>query len=436
MESHHYDAVVVGAGPAGSSAALTMAQENMSVCLIERGAAVGSKKLFGGTIHRAPIDEIVPAFWEEAPVERPVVSDELWILDNTSAVKVGFTGLSYAKPPYNKFTVLRYKWDNWLAKKAEQAGAHLMTGTLVKDLIYKPYGVLGHKVCGVVLDNEEKLYAHVVILAEGASAAVTDKARLRKQIKPEHISLQTIELMHMSPEKIEERFQLEKNEGMVIGMIGYPSSGKVGKGGIWIQNDTIALTVGGYLNHMIEGGQSPYQQLKHLKEHPLVKRVLAGAETIAYGCHTIPKGGFNSLPHLSSHGVMIVGDAAGFISGRRGTDLAMFSGKYAGETAAQAHALGQYTVDILKAYDNKLAHSFFYKDMKDASGMVDYFHTYKDSDYLITKSANELAYEFFRIGLETKKEKIKKMKEEALGIQPLLKSVEDIYEGIQHWGFF
>lgn len=436
MGNDRYDCIVIGAGPAGSSAALTMARENMSVLLLERGDAPGSKKLFAGTIHRAPTDEILPAFWQEAPLERPVVSDELWLMDNTSAVKIGFTGLNYGAPPYNKFTVLRYKWDNWLAQQAVKAGAHLRTRALVRRLLFEADGLIKKRIVGVELDSGEKIYSHIVIIAEGCSANLTGQAGLRSPIKPEHLSHQVFEILYLPSGIIEERFNLEKGQGAVVGMIGYPNSGTIGKGGLWLQKDSVALTVGSLLNQMITGGLSPYQLLARLKAHPLIKRLLHGAETIEYGSHTIPKGGFTALADLFSDGLMITGDAAGFISGRRGADLAMFSGKYAAETAAQAKAQGNYSSGELKTYDSKIRQSFFYQDMRKAQGGPRYFRRFSDSDYLLSKTANELAYEFFRVGLESESQKVDKMKYEAQSIQPYRKSLTDLYQGIQHWGVF
>lgn len=436
MNKKHFDCIVVGAGPAGSTAALTIARENMSVLLIERGTSPGAKKLFAGLIHRSAVDEIIPGFWERAPVERPIVTDELWLLDQTSAVKIGFTGLNYAKPPYNKFSVIRYKWDKWLADEAVRAGAFLLNNTVVRHLVTEQTGLKAKKFIGVELDNGEQVYANIIILAEGANAALTEEAGLRKPITAKNLSLHTMELYSLPAKKIEERFNVGPNEGAVIGAIGYPFAGAIGKVGIWLQKDTIALTVGALLDQIVTGKLNPYQLIIQTKKHPLINSLLAGCKLLSYGSHTIPKGGYDTLPQLFSNGIMVVGDAAGFISGRRGADLAMLSGMYAGETAAQAHAKGDYSTKVLKAYLNKIQDSFFYKDIKASKESSDYFHNYQDADFLITKTANELAYEFFRVGLENKKEKMKKMKNIALSIQPVLKTSEDLYQGIQHWGFF
>lgn len=436
MKQKHFDCIVVGAGPAGSTAALTIARENMSVLLIERGTYPGAKKLFAGLIHRIAVDEILPGFWEKAPVERPIVADELWMLDQTSAVKIGFTGLNYAKPPYNKFSVLRYKWDNWLAQEAVKAGASLLNKTVVRHLLTERSGLRSKKFVGVELDSGEQIYTNVIILAEGSNAPLTEEAGLRSHIFPKNLSLQAIELFYLPANKIEERFNLGTNEGAVIGAIGYPLAGAVGKVGIWLQKDTIALTVGALLDQIIARKYNPFHLITQTKKHPLIKRMLKGCELLAYGSHTIPKGGFNTLPQLFSDGIMVAGDAAGFINGRRGSDLAMLSGMYAGETAVQAHAKGDYSAKVLNTYFSKIQKSFFYKDMKEDKGTSDYFHNYKDSDFLLSKAANELAYEFFRIDLNSKEEKLKTLENIALSVQPVVKTTKDLYNGLQHWGFF
>jgi electron transfer flavoprotein-quinone oxidoreductase len=148
MSGDRYNAIVVGAGPAGSAAALIMAQNNLSVALLERGKYPGAKNMFGGSIYREPTELIVPQFWKEAPLERAVISDELWFLDQTSAVKIGFSDLRFGMEPYNKFNVLRSDFDRWLANKARQAGANLFTETVVRDLIYEPVGLTKKKKSG------------------------------------------------------------------------------------------------------------------------------------------------------------------------------------------------------------------------------------------------------------------------------------------------
>ncbi|MEW6662532.1 MAG: FAD-binding protein [Bacillota bacterium] len=434
-----YDAIVVGAGPAGSAAAYVMAQNKMSVALLERGQYPGSKTMFGGTIFREPMEQLVPAFWQEAPLERPVVTDMLWFMDHDSAVNVGFTGLRYAKEPYNKFTCQRSLFDQWLANKAVQAGAELRTSTLVKGLLYDQ-GVLGRKnkrrVTGVVLDNGEQLAADVVILAEGVNAYLTKEAGLRSNIPPHAMTFYVEEIFAMAPEKIEDRFQLEPGEGATIGMVGFPTAGGVGKGGLFTYNEHVALIVGGYVNHLVNQGHSPYELLQRTKAHPLVRRMLSGAKTVQYKAQMIPKGGYTFIPKLYLGGLLVTGDAAVMISGRRGTDLAALTGLYAAETAVLAKAKGDFSARTMANYMRKVNNSFFMKDIKGAKNSLTYYKEHPDSDFLIAGLFNDVAYEFFKVEMSTEKEKKDKIMRIISDKQMPLKTARDLYEGYQHWGAY
>ncbi|MDI3482115.1 MAG: electron transfer flavoprotein-quinone oxidoreductase [Tepidanaerobacteraceae bacterium] len=435
MSDDKYDAIVVGAGPAGSSAALTMAENNMSVLLLERGEYPGAKNVFGGTIYCQPTEIICPAFWEEAPLERPVTSEELWLLDNDSAVKIGFTGLRFAKPPYNKFTALRSKFDRWLAEKAKKAGADLVTGTLAKELIYDGGRARNRKAIGVLTENGDRIYSDIVIIAEGVTGNLVETAGLQKKISPDSLTLYVKEVMELPSNKIEERFNLGKDEGAVLGLVGYPSSGAIGKGAIFTNKDSISIMVGAYLNQLIEKGLNPFLLMDRLKKHPLIKRLIEGAKIVEFQAHTIPKGGFGQMPKLFSPGVMVVGDAAAMIVGRRGADLAMLTGKFAGETATQAKAANNFS-ESLAAYEKKVNSSFFLQDMKAGRKTKDYYRQHPDADFLLTKAANQVAYEYFTVDMVPHHQKIENIIGKVASLQPLPKTIEDIYQGFFHWGVF
>ena len=436
MGNDRYNVVIVGAGPAGSTAALLLAQNNLSVALIERGKKPGSKNMFGGSIYRKPTAKIIPGFWKEAPLERTIITDELWLMDRTSAVKAGFTGLKFNEEPYNKFSAIRSKFDPWFANQAVKAGAKLMTETLAVDLVYEKIGLLKKKVDGVKLDNGEVIYADVVLLAEGASANLTQKAGLRGSIEASSLTLYVKEELALPAKKIESRFNLEPGEGSNIGMIGYPTASVVGKGGLWTNQDSISIIVGGYLNQINSKGVSPYQLLTRFKEHPLIKRLISDAKPIAYKSHIIPKGGYESIPTLYDDGILVAGDAAMMVSGRRGTDIAMLSGLYAAETIAQARAAQDYTAKVLKGYKKRIMDSFFMKSIKKSKNSKQYYKEHPDADFLLTKTANDAAYRFFSVGLEASETKMKKIKDEIFGMQPTKKTLTDLYYGIQDWGIF
>ena len=436
MGNDRYNAVVVGAGPAGATAALMMAGNNLSVALLERGRYPGSKNMTGGTIAGMPFQDILPEYWEMEgiPLERRIVSDELWLLDSDSAVRMGFTGRRFGKVPFNRHTILRYKFDNWYANQAVKAGAELICNCLAVDLAYHKTGLMSKKVDGVVLEGGDVIHADVVILAEGAQGSLVQKAGLRKRLKPNEMTLYVKEVLELPAEKIEERFNLERGEGASIGMVGYPTSPAIGKGGIWTNRDSLSIIVGGYLNQIVGKGLSPLQLLERYKEHPLVKRLIEGAKPVKYMAHIIPKGGFKKIPTLVDDGIIVAGDAAEMISGRRGMDLAMITGKFAAEAAAQACALDRYGRDVLASYEARIKGSFFYLNMKSHKNAEAYFNRYQDSDFLITKAMNDLAYKFFEQNLESDKNNMIKMAEELINMQSLGKTTKDILFGLQNWG--
>jgi len=436
MGHDRYDVIIVGAGPGGSSAAKLCAENDLSVALIERGEYPGSKNMFGGSLYRAATEQIVPSFWEEAPIERNVVREVLYFMEPSSVVEMGYTSYNFNKPPYNTFTVIRSRFDRWFAGVAEKAGAHLMNSTLVEDLVYEKDGLISKKVAGVILEDGTKLYSDIVILAEGGMADLTKKAGMRKEIKSNMLSVYVKELISLPKEVIEARFNLEKDEGMNIGMLGYPASNTLGKGGIWVNKDTISLVVGVYLNQLIKHGLNPYQLISKLKEHPRIKRLVDGGEIIQYMSKIIPKGGYNNIPELYDDGIMIVGDAGMLVSGRHGTDVAMMSGKFAAETAIQAKAKGDFSKKILSAYHLKLDPAFFVENLKIKSKSKYFYKNHPDSDFLISQVLNEVGHEFFSEENLNQYEKYEMMIEEIRKLQPLSKTIKDFYHSLLSWRIY
>lgn len=429
----HYEALVVGAGPAGATAALHMAKNALNVALLERGDFPGSKNMFGGVIYSVPTAGICPEFWLDAPLERAVTKDTLWLLDNDSAVQVGFHGLRFAGSPYNKFTALRPDFDRWLARKAAEAGAKVINAALVVDLLYERTHTGRRHVRGVILDDGSRIGANVVLLAEGALAFLTRKAGLAARRRASHYSLWIREVISLPSAKIEDRFMLDRGEGAVMAMVGYPSGQASGLAAVFTNKDSLSLTIGMKLDRLATREAGLPELLSRLKAHPLVSRLLSDGKSEGYASHLIPEGGYEAMPRLHADGVMVVGDAAVLVSGRRGSDLAMLSGKMAAETAVQARARRNYTAALLKVYSKKITDSFIYKNIRAASDTVKYKAFFGDADYLINTAANDLAYEFFRVGMETDREKIKKMSEILLGRQPVTKSLSDLLAGLRNW---
>lgn len=390
--------------------------------------------MFGGVIYTEPTAEILPGFWQDAPLERAVTRDTLWLLDQDSAVEIGFTGLRFGKSPFNKFTALRPHFDRWLANKAVEAGATLQTQSTVQALHYQKKTIGRGPVSGVVLDDGSVVNADLVILAEGVTASLTKQAGLVKPTPASQLSLWVREVISLPKEKIEDRFLLENNEGAVLAMLGYPTSQLIGLAGIFTNRESISLTLGMSVEKIRQNRLSLPDLLIRLKEHPYVRRLLAGGRSEAYAAHMIPQGGRAAQPKFYADGLLVAGDAATMISGRRGSDLAMLSGKAAAETAIHARTKQDFSADILKGYKRKLDHTFFMKNINKAVDSVTYYKEKSDSDYLVTTLANDLSYEFFRTGMDTDVEKMGKMSRIVLDKQAPLKSIHDLLVGLRNWG--
>ncbi len=187
-----FDAIIVGAGPAGSSAALALARAGLHVALIERGEYAGAKNVSGAALY-APelLAGLLPNYWEEAPVERYLTRRVVTFMGKESAFALDFRTNHFGQPPYNGFTILRPKFDRWLAGKAEAAGALLIPSTVVDDLLYE-----GKQVVGVQCRREEgELYAPVVIAADGANSFLAKKAGLQHEFRADEMTLGVKEVL-------------------------------------------------------------------------------------------------------------------------------------------------------------------------------------------------------------------------------------------------
>lgn len=424
--SEKFDAVIVGAGPAGAAAALTMARAGLSVVLLERGEFPGAKNLFGGVLYRKQIEELVPEFWKErnAPIERHIVEQRIWMMGKESAVTFGHRNEAY-KEPFNCFTGLRVKFDQWFANKAVEAGAIPVYETVALEVIKE-----GNKVVGVRTDREDgDLYADVVIIADGVNSLLGKSMGIHTEWKVDEVSLVVKEVIKLPREKIEDRFNLEGDEGVTIEFMGDTSQGMAGMGFLYTNKDTLSLGIGTMVGHLREKRIKPYALLDMVKEHPMIRRLIQGGERLEYSGHLIPEGGFNSIPPLSGDGWMVCGDAAQLVNfvHREGTNLAMTSGRLAGETIVEAKNKGDYTRATLKLYDEKVKASFIHKDLKKYRGMHQMLRD-EDPEMLfdkIPRAVNEAAYNMFLVDGVSKAEKQKKaiklIKEAAGGPMNLMK---------------
>ena len=375
LQKQMVDVVIVGAGPAGISAAITLARAGKKVVVIERGNFAGSKNVFGGAIYAQPTAEIFPNFWESAPVERCNAEHRYALLGDNDGTVIGYKNAKHLENPehYNSFTVIRAKWDRWCAEQAKKEGAYIVTETLVKELILEDGKVVG------IRTEQEDFYAKITIIADGVNSLLVKQLGLKKKIQPEEVALGVKEVITIDKEKINDRFNVDENSGVIYTIVGGPMQGMLGLGYIYTNKDSVVVGLGVSLKELKEKNLKPYDLLNQLKEHPTIKPLIKDGDLKEYSAHMIPEGGYNSMPKLVGNGFMVVGDAAMLVNNVHweGTNLAMMSGKYAAETAIVALEQNDFTEHTLELYKKKLKQSFVLKDLK----------TYKDVIHTIENNA-------------------------------------------------
>ena len=338
--------IVVGAGPAGIAAAITIARAGKEVILIERGSFAGSKNMFGGAIYTQPTKEIFPNFEAEAPLERLITSHKYVLRNNSQELSI-----DYFNPlKSNAYTVLRGKFDRYMQQEAQKAGVIFVNETVVEDLITD-----GKRVIGVKTELEE-YFSDIVILADGVNSLLAKKCHLRSKIDKKDVVLSVKEVIKLSKEKIDERFNLTGFEGCCYEIFGEPLTAHFGAGFLYTNLDTVSVGVGVSLDDLVNLRKKPFEPLEEIKNHPRFKNLLKDGEVIEYSAHLIPEGGYKKIPKLYSDGVMVTGDAAMLVNSIHfeGTNMALISGKLAGETAIEALNKGDFSSKTLSQYKKKL----------------------------------------------------------------------------------
>ena len=364
MALDKFDVIIVGAGPAGVSAAITAARAGLSTIILERGEYPGAKNVQGAVLYSKMLADIVPDFWKDptAPLERHITEQKVMLLSNDSAVQVGFKSSIWRQEPHNCYSIIRVNFDKWYSKKAEEAGAQLYTGVLVTDVIKKD-----GKVCGVKTSEGDELLSDVVIAADGVNSLIARKAGLMDDWRADEVALGVKEVLALSREKIEDRFSLEGSEGATMEMFGAITEGMLGYAFLYTNKESLSLGVGCKLSHLQKSGRPIYELLDKLKAHPVLRPLIKDAKPLEYSGHIIPEGGYNSMPPLYADGLLLCGDAAQMVnpSHREGSNLAMTAGKLAAETAVEAKKKGDFSSKTLSLYQRNLRGSYVIPDLFD-----------------------------------------------------------------------
>jgi electron transfer flavoprotein-quinone oxidoreductase len=354
-------------------------------------------------LYGRPLAALIPFFWKEAPVERPIVRRRFSVLSKDSEAALDLRFEEFNHPPYNyTFSVLRSKFDRWFAKQAEDAGATLLTGALVDDLLWE-----GEKVAGVVIRGGATLKADVVVSCEGTNAFLVEKARLRDRFSHRKVAVGVKEVLAMPREVIQERFGLEGDQGIAMEFYGQSVRGLVGSAFLYTNQDSVSVGLSCSVESLIAGKIPPSELLAQFKQHPAVRRWVRGAERLEYGAQMIPEGGYYGSPLLVRNGFMVCGSAAGFVGGafyHEGSSMALISGRLAAETILEARKQGEYSTRALKPYVQRLRQSPVIKDLYSQRRLSAWCHENPRffGDY--PDLAIELLRDYFMVSEKTKGE--------------------------------
>ncbi len=358
------DVVIVGGGLAGLSCAWSLAEEDLTVLVVERGDFSGSKNVTGGRIYLGPVRRFMPELWEEAPFERHVTKEALTLMAGNSSTTFQLSSQKMNQRPYPSYTILRSRFDRWIADKVMEKGVYVIPEKRVDGLMLDDGRVVG------VVTGEEEIATEVVVAADGILSFLAEKVGLRKPFDPQYFAVGLKEVIELPREKIEDRFGLRGDEGMAHLFVGSLTKGMMGGGFLYTNRESLSLgmVIGIDAINKREPREEIYRLLDEFKESPEIKKLIEGGSLVEYSAHMIPEGGINVMPRLYSDGILVVGDAAGFglnmLVTVRGMEYAIASGAMAGEAIKKAREKGDFSARCLASYEDLLRESFVLKELE------------------------------------------------------------------------